>query len=75
MFSFPLLLSVGFFDMVIKSFFGLENGIAVGILALVLLSLLVVVASLAVVVVIVIGNIYITDVAFVEAHFVVVFES
>ena len=73
MFSLPLLLGVGFLDMVIKAFFGLKNGIASGILALMLLSLLVVVASLAVVVVV--GNIDISDVAFVETHFVVVFES
>ena len=72
MFSLPLLLGVGFLDMVIKAFFGLKNGIASGILALMLLSLLVVVASLAVVVV---GNRNIFVVAYVEVHFVVVLEN
>ena len=69
LFSFPLLLGVDFFDMVIKSSFGLENFIAVGKLALMLLSLWVVVASLAVVVV---ANFDIFDVAHVEIHFAVV---
>ena len=64
--SCPLLLGVDLFDMVIESFFGLEKGIAVGILALMPPSLLVVVATLAVA--IVVGDVDSADIAFVEVH-------
>ena len=64
--SCPLLLGVDFFDMIIESFFGLEKGIAVGILTLMPPSLLVVVAILAVA--IVVGDVHSVDIAFVEVH-------